>query len=281
MPHYTDLTVWESFGMPGVDFAFIDRPEAYHTQLDRVDLLEPRSVQSQGENALAMLEGLMNADLAHPPRGHAAWFDVMGLFVVRWPRPWTLWFCVAWTGVVVGRCWTQRKTGAVRLRGLGAGLLVVLAALLTSTLVAWGLTQSPFTLHRWPAAGAVLVVDLMAVMAIGWLFRRVPVPGLHLAVCLFTALAAMGVGLLWPGVAHAFLVPSLCAGLGWLAERRWASSGNHLGSLCGLASATVLWFPMMEGVRIALGPGAVPVVTMGLGVVLLWTLPLWRKGDPS
>ena len=220
MPHYTDLSVWESFGMAGVDFAFIDRPEAYHTELDRVDLLEPRSVQSQGENALAMLEGLMDADLAHPPRGHAGWFDVMGLFVVRWPRPWTLWFCLGWTGVVVGRCWTQRKAGAVRLRGLGAGLLVVLVALLTSALVAWGLSQAPFTLHRWPAAGLVLVVSLMAMMSIGGLFAQVSVSGLHLATCLFAALTGLGVSLLWPGVAHLLVVPSLFAGMGWLAERR-------------------------------------------------------------
>ena len=59
-PHYTDLTAFAAWGIPGVDFAFFDGVTAYHSPDDTVERLDWGSVQSQGDNALAMVRGLMD-----------------------------------------------------------------------------------------------------------------------------------------------------------------------------------------------------------------------------
>ncbi len=278
MPHDTDLSIWERAGIPGVDFAFIERPEAYHTALDTVDRLEPRSVQSQGENALAMLRGLVDADLANPPRGHAAWFDVMGVQVVHWPRPWTFWFCLLWFGVTAVGCLRKGRSQQLRPRDLGAGTLVVLLALAGSLLLGWGLASLPLALHQWPMALVVVLSVLCWSVVIAWLTRGVSPLGLHLAACVFMTMAALPVALFWPGVAHLLVLPPVFATAGRLLGLRWPSSETPAGALLGLFVAGVLWFPLLEGVRIALGPTAIVVVAVGMGAVLVWALPLWRRG---
>lgn len=105
MPHDTDLSVWEAFGIAGLDFAFIEDESAYHSAADTVANLDPGSVQSQGDNALAMLRALSNADLGDPPRGYAVWFDVFGLFLVHWPRGLTIWLALATLAGAVGGWW--------------------------------------------------------------------------------------------------------------------------------------------------------------------------------
>jgi hypothetical protein len=279
MPHHTDLSIWELFGIPGVDFAFIDRPEAYHSMLDTVDRLEPRSVQSQGENVLAMLRGLADADLAHPPRGKAGWFDVMGLAVIHWPQPWTLWFCLLGFGVTVVRGLRQHKTDGLRFSEVGLGTLFVALSLAGSVLGAWGLTFLPLDLHHWPMGGLVVAVLVAWSVVFAQLTRRVSPLGLHFSACLFLTLAALPVALLWPGVAYLLVLPPVFANVGWVTALRWPSSSVPVGALVGLFVAGILWFPLLEGVRIALGAGAIVPGAAGLSLVLVWALPLWRRGN--
>ena len=90
LPNDTDLTVFRAAGMAGLNFAFIDRASHYHTPLDQMENLDQRSVQHQGESVLAVAQALAEVDLSAPPSGDAAWTDVLGFAVVRWPASWTI-----------------------------------------------------------------------------------------------------------------------------------------------------------------------------------------------
>ena len=90
LPNDTDLTVFRAAGMAGLNFAFIDRASHYHTPLDQIENLDQRSVQHQGESVLAVAQALAEVDLSAPPPGDAAWTDVLGFVVVRWPAAWTI-----------------------------------------------------------------------------------------------------------------------------------------------------------------------------------------------
>ena len=61
LPNDTNLTVLRRLGVPGANLAFIDGAVRYHTPRDDLAHLDPRSVQHQGENALALVRGLVGA----------------------------------------------------------------------------------------------------------------------------------------------------------------------------------------------------------------------------
>src|SRR5213079_614462 len=65
LPNDTDFTVLKAAGVPGLNFAFLETYEAYHTRLDTIDNLDPRSVQHLGANVLGIVRHFGN--LAQPP----------------------------------------------------------------------------------------------------------------------------------------------------------------------------------------------------------------------
>ena len=78
LPNDTDFTVFKAAGFQGLNFAFIGDPTHYHTPLDNVANVSPRSVQHHGENALPMVVTLANANLNNIPLGEAVFFDLFG-----------------------------------------------------------------------------------------------------------------------------------------------------------------------------------------------------------
>ena len=91
LPNDTDLSVFRPRGLPGLDFAFVGDAGRYHTPLDDLAHLDRGSLQHHGENALAAVRALSDADLASPPPGRGAFFDLLGRCVVSWPRGWSPW----------------------------------------------------------------------------------------------------------------------------------------------------------------------------------------------
>ena len=71
LPNDTDFTVFRHFGMNGVNFAFIQNVVHYHTPRDDLEHASAASLQHHGENALAMVRALANADLDSPADGTA------------------------------------------------------------------------------------------------------------------------------------------------------------------------------------------------------------------
>ncbi len=90
MPNDTDLTPVLAAGLPSVNFAFIGDVAAYHTPLDRRENLDPRSVQQQGDNMLAMADGLRQAAPAQLKSGGLIYLDILGRWLPRLPLAWAL-----------------------------------------------------------------------------------------------------------------------------------------------------------------------------------------------
>jgi hypothetical protein len=182
-------------------------------------------------------------------------------------------------GAAVVRGLKHRKTGGLRLSEVGLGTLFVVLSVAGSALGAWGLTFLPVDLHHWPTG--LLVVGTLVAWSVWFarLTRRVSPLGLHISACLFLTLAALPIALLWPGVAYLLVLPPVFANVGWVTALRWPSSSVPVGALVGLFVAGILWFPLLEGVRIALGAGAIVPGAVGLSLVLVWALPLWRRGN--
>ncbi|HYC89375.1 MAG TPA: M20/M25/M40 family metallo-hydrolase [Thermoanaerobaculia bacterium] len=78
LPNKTDLTPIRATGVMGLNFAFFDGFAGYHSQNDTVEALDPRSLQHQGNHALATTLAIGDDALTAAPRRDAIFFDLLG-----------------------------------------------------------------------------------------------------------------------------------------------------------------------------------------------------------
>lgn len=282
MPNFTDLSALHWSGIPGVDLAFIDGFAAYHSPLDTVQNLSTGAFQSQGDNALAMLRGLGSAELSAPPRGDAAWFDVLGLFVVRAPRGLMLPLALLlWLATIAAAvlAWRKGRTvpGSIA-KAIGLALLsyVLIAALgygLCASVIALSGEARPWSAEPWPLTAALVLLAPMVQVGVA----RWAKPG-DFALLLGNAVVQTSFGLavayLAPAATYVFLVPALVLALLGPALMRgspvrmqamlpWVCVGVGL-------SALILWLPLIHGLRLALEPGVQLSLCAALASGWMW-----------
>jgi hypothetical protein len=86
LPNDTDLTIFKSFGMQGLNFAHAENLPHYHTPLDNLQKLNPGSLQHHGDNVWGVLKQIKDADLSKTVAGNLVYSDIFGLFVISWPE---------------------------------------------------------------------------------------------------------------------------------------------------------------------------------------------------
>ena len=88
MPNDSDFTLAKSAGIPGLNFAYIDGWQAYHTPLDNLDHLDDNTLYHHGSGILELVNSLSGMSLDTLPPGDAVYFNL-------W-RPWLISYPVAW-----------------------------------------------------------------------------------------------------------------------------------------------------------------------------------------
>jgi len=193
MPNNTDLTIFKRGGLAGMNFAFIEHPEYYHTAQDTVEHLDPVSVQEQGRYALSLTRWFGNRDLTVHPSGDAVYFTTAFTSLIVYPAKFAVMLAML---ILLGAI-----AAAGRRRGIGALLLLLAALDMWASVVAPGITY----LIDWPLLGAVIAVLLLAtappILAPGWRVAAIALcaaPGFLLIVPLVSGLI---VALSLPGAA--------------------------------------------------------------------------------
>ena len=254
-PHNTDLTIYETAGIPGINFAFFEDFAHYHTPLDNLANLNPASVQHQGDNALATVRAFGDLDLLHPPAGNSVSLDLLPGVILHWPEPWTFWLTLACLLVWSGLAAVLIRRGELPVRTLLWGSVVfpvgVLgASILGLTLVVTisRLAGSPEPWYAYPLpvraaiwAGALFSLTLTA-MAVA---RRSGFWGLSLGVWLWWVFLSLLTAWLVPGISVMFLVPTglalfLLTGVS-LTNLHLSSGTRETATLISLFGASSLW----------------------------------------
>lgn len=85
----SDHSVFKKAEISAFDFAFIDNGARYHSRLDDVEHLDPRSLQQHGNSALALARHFGNLDLTRTTAPDAVYFSLFGV-VVAYPESWAV-----------------------------------------------------------------------------------------------------------------------------------------------------------------------------------------------
>jgi hypothetical protein len=91
LPSDTDFTIFHRHHTPGLNFAFGENLEAYHSALDTIDNLSPASLQHHGSYALGLTRHFGQIDLAElKSPSNAVFFNILGSIFVTYSERWVL-----------------------------------------------------------------------------------------------------------------------------------------------------------------------------------------------
>jgi hypothetical protein len=299
MPNDTDLTVYKKHGMAGWNFAFVGGLYYYHSPHDTPANLDPRTLQHQGENLLALARRIGRLDLEDVRRDDVVYSSVLQAFVMIYPRGWIIPLLVLATamyiGVVALGAWRKR----VRPEEVAAGFATVLAAIPCAVMavgLAWlalgrflianeivvnrpdlGHGTGPMPTSRHDVAllaGSAAVALLVAGAIVGWSGRRWRWEGIGLGALGWWLIASAGTSIWMGGASYSFVWPliAILAGqaVAFLVPRGSpaAMAASWLGAVPLLVFQLMIVDGIFNGLNIRLAPFLmIPVVLVAAALV--------------
>ncbi len=297
LPNDTDLSVFRRRGTPGVNFAFIGDAARYHTPLDDITHLSLASLQHQGENGLAAVRALANADdlRGHSPgeksfdRGppaRAVFFDVAGWRVFSWPAKASPGLANAGLLLVLATL--------LRLKPRPGALIVVarIAMVIATVGLSWGVAReivkagtwagafsSSWIAHPFAVIALMWVIPLAVLVGVLWILNLfVDLPTNWLGLWLLWSALAIGTALFLPGTSHLFIIPlgvAAVTGVIFVPSQRW----GFIAAIAPIPVAAVIWFPLLQAWYDALGTPMLPVLAAFVSVFTSLLLPLLAAYD--
>ena len=296
MPNDTDLTVFKSQGMHGLNFAFGENYGYYHTAHDDLDSLNLGSFQQQGDNAFDLV--LRLRDEVFPPAQAAdnlIYTDILGMGVVRWTNT-TGW--LLWLAALVGLGFAHRRIrsavpngdrGALRgfmlvfltvfLAAAVAYVLTLILTLVAGGTPAWHTAQLPNRFVLW-------LSTLLVALAAQRRFARGAEPlGLWFGVGYAWVLLGLLTMIWLPGTSYLFVVPALVAAIVAIVFALVRPKVSELPwpVLLPALSAFILLLPIVFLIEIMLGFNTiVGVIAMAalVGLASTFVIPLLAASAP-
>lgn len=303
LPNSTDLTVFKQAGIAGLNFAFSSGIAYYHTSEDTPEKLDPRTLQHQGENALAIARRLGQVNLDAPKDNDVIYTSILSRFVLFYPQSWAIPLAFAAALLFLGVLTSGLRTGRITLSDVATGASVSFIAMCAAPMAlallfglgfVWSVFNSEFYGVRVPwlefdvpiLTGCAIVIATVTLAFKRWFVGARSLPALSLgalswwlALTLFTA---------WwhPGSSYLFVWPTLFGVLGLgisLAARTRATAARMITLLC-TTPALVLFPPLFRNMFDALSldlaaPGMI-LVALFLGTMLPALEPLFVRELP-
>jgi hypothetical protein len=268
LPNDTDFTVLKGLGVQGLNFAYVNGINHYHTGLDNVEELNPGSLQYEGTSTLALARHFGNAGLGGTRSANRVYFNVLGGNFINYSAaliiPLLVIAFLLFGFVVV---WGLRSKG-LTVSGIVLGFLGLLAGgVVSAALVslAWWLIRAVQPSHRWVPWGepyhsnafrvGFVLLAVAATSAIYALLRkRSGALSLIAGALLWWLILSACVSVLMPGGAYLFTLPLLfsLAGLALVFVFKIDPPKSRLVLALAAIPGVVLWAPMIYNVFVAL-----------------------------
>jgi hypothetical protein len=275
LPNDTDVTVFRRAGKAAVNFAALRGVNWYHTTLDDLAHASPKTLQHHGDNALAMLRALGNADLQARSSTDATYFDVLAFFLIWWPQEWTLWMAVV---SLVALVIAARKTDP---RAMTFGVLAAFTALLVASVGGVALSQ----LAQWKSGDINFVARPLASVVAMWLIgitgalfgaaafnRRDNPRALLYGIAIVWHMIGIALALTLGGAAYLFVVPAMVVTI-----LAWTHMSETVIAIIAATVAAILFFPLGVMLYDALGGRLMGVIAVLMGIFATLVAPLFAR----
>ncbi len=299
LPNDTDLTVLRPAGVPGLNFAFGGRLEAYHSLLDTAENLDTKSLQHQGSYALTLVRdfGELDSSRFREKRGDAIFFDWFGANLIAYGERWVTRgeFAVSiLLAVAIALSLRRREIRIARLAAAVPACLSILLALpivmsATGGLVLWLLRRN-MLLGDTPANSLLLISFILLGVVLGaglleklrayFSLQELSLGGLVL-VCNLSWIVA----LLLPAGSYLLFWPLLLTTLGLVTVGLAGAKSSRawlLGTLGGAVITILLFAPIADLLYIFLTLNVVSIAAVGLllGLFFVICIPLMNVAVP-
>ena len=275
LPNDTDVTVFKRAEMAAVNFAALRGVNWYHTSLDDVAHVSPKTLQHHGDNALATLRVLADADLDARSSTDATYFDVLTLFLAWWPQEWTLWMgIISLLALLVA----ARRIDA---RAITFGVLAAFTALLIAIVGGVAMMQ----LVRLYKTDFNFIARPLATIATMWLtgfasaifgaaiFHRRDNPrALLYGITIVWHAIGIALTIALPGAAYMFILPAMTVAL-----LAWTHLSETVIATIAATVAAILFFPLGVMAYEALGLRTVAAIAVVMGAFATLVSPLFAR----
>jgi len=300
LPNDTDFTVFRSLGTPGLNFAFGEGLEAYHSRLDTAENLGLASLQHQGSYTLDLARHFGQSELSHfkQRRGDNVFFDLIGSEFITYGERWILPGEIFVTLLLVLTILLHTRKSKLSVAKVLLALLPCVAILLAIPMVlglcGWSLISSIAT-HRiisdslpnaYLLIGFILIGACTGSLLLLIFRKRFSILELSLAGLICTCILSWVIALALPGGSYLLLWPLLFMTAGVLslalAGKTLESRFSGMASLAGLVIAILLFAPLAKLLYLFLTLDLVTLVAVGLllGLLLLICMPIINLAVP-
>jgi peptidase M28-like protein len=281
MPNDTDFTVFRRAGYSGLNFAFIDGLDYYHSKFDSIENIEPGSLQHHGDYMLELAREFGNTTEAEAKSANVVYFDILGMALVRYSHAVGAIFLGLAAAMAFAILFIGVRAQRLHIGGCMLGLLGMVAGVIVTVLGAWigyqlvNATHSHrlhFGLRHHPGlyTSAFCTLGLACAMALyAGLSRKISALHLLVGSCFGWLALTLVVSWYFPGGTYVFLWPMLFSLIGalLLIVKERSAAQNILLPLSGIP-AIVIIAPLAHKIFWAFGTGSVVLVSAMVGLVM-------------
>jgi hypothetical protein len=287
MPNDTDLTVFLRAGVPGMNWACVERFASYHTALDTPQRLDPGTLQQMGDQGLTIARWALDQPGSFDAGADATYFTLLGGTFVHHPLSWSRALAILPAAAFLTWFWRRRRRpGAVLL-----GLLPAAAALFTAAavvLAAQFIAPSAFTYDASHASdahlrtigiGAAAAATLSALLVAHFAQRRFPRADGDAAALFLAATGAVALSFALPEGAFLLAVPATAIPLAALVPGAvapaWLARGAAIVTVISLAGVWIYSLVLALTLPMVLAPA------LFAAFIALLLRPLWEIAPPA
>jgi hypothetical protein len=266
IPNDTDVTVYKERGWLTLNSAITGNETHYHSPGDDLASLDLRSLQSMGDEALALTSKLSAG--GSPAQGNRIFFDLLGQLFVHMPLALGVGCLLILLAAFAGIAWKREA--------LLGGSAVVLGSLVAGGVSAW-LTISIMGHLRegiyWRAHPEIAFTAIYATTLLGALAvlrtvgAKVETPRLRAAYWFLFLLLGSALALIAPGGIIYFLIPPTIVLLG-VAAGRWNPRAGAAAALLGVLVLYLTWGKLLAALEVLFSPGPLWIVAPVAAIVI-------------
>jgi hypothetical protein len=269
MPNNTDFTAYREAGYAGFNMSVLESSTSYHTPLDTVENLDPRSLQHQGSYALGIARHFGELDLGNLKTDDAVYFDLLGTTLIHYPGFLSIPLMIVTLLLFIALVIFGFRKGNLTLRGMGLGFLAFLAVLVSgpgAVTLLWfvvrGVANPPIfqgDTYNSPLyfLGFGLLILAITAALYNWFGRKVSISNLATGALLWWAILLLVITFIFPLANFFFLWPLLFSLIG---VRHWFLTERQ--KPLSWADVAILSIAALPGLLIV--PPAMYSVSMGL-----------------